>query len=144
MHTLSVGEFTARNDLTYGVSPLQLFDLADNESVVNEYPIPDLKLVDKVLIRYRYASFVTDDILCREGEFITLINTVTKLSESEADGTVTLQVTTAPDTDLRDEIFFAMAERRYAVLSTETVEQSLEEIFLSLTAKKSKSKEVTD
>ena len=72
------------------------------------------------------------------------VNTVTKLSESEAEGTVTLQVTTAPDTDLRDEIFFAMAERRYAVLSTETVEQSLEEIFLSLTAKKSKSKEVTD
>lgn len=72
------------------------------------------------------------------------VNTVTKLSESEADGTVTLQVTTAPDADLRDEIFFAMAERRYAVLSTETVEQSLEEIFLSLTAKKSKNKEVND
>ena len=50
-------------------------------------------------------------------------------------GTVTLQVTTAPDTDLRDEIFFAMAERRYAVLSMERSEQSLEEIFLTLTAK---------
>ena len=72
------------------------------------------------------------------------INTVTKLSENETEGTVTLKVTTAADSDLRDEIFFAMAERRYAVLSTETVEQSLEEIFLSLTAKKSKSKEVDD
>jgi ABC-2 type transport system ATP-binding protein len=72
------------------------------------------------------------------------VNTVTKLSENETEGTVTLKVTTAADSDLRDEIFFAMAERRYAVLSTETVEQSLEEIFLSLTAKKSKSKEVDD
>ena len=72
------------------------------------------------------------------------INTVTKLSANEAEGTVTLKVTTAPEADLRYEIFFAMAERRYAVLSTETVEQSLEEIFLSLTAKKSKSKEVDD
>ena len=72
------------------------------------------------------------------------VNTVTKLSANEAEGTVTLKVTTAADSDLRDEIFFAMAERRYAVLSTETVEQSLEEIFLSLTAKKSKSKEVDD
>ena len=72
------------------------------------------------------------------------INTVTKLSANETEGTVTLKVTTAADSDLRDEIFFAMAERRYAVLSTETVEQSLEEIFLSLTAKKSKSKEVDD
>ena len=72
------------------------------------------------------------------------VNTVTKLSANEAEGTVTLRVTTAAEADLRDEIFFAMAERRYAVLSTETVEQSLEEIFLSLTAKKSKSKEVDD
>ena len=72
------------------------------------------------------------------------INTVTKLSANEAEGTVTLRVTTTTEADLRDEIFFAMAERRYAVLSTETVEQSLEEIFLSLTAKKSKSKEVDD
>ena len=72
------------------------------------------------------------------------VNTVTKLSANEAEGTVTLRVTTTAEADLRDEIFFAMAERRYAVLSTETVEQSLEEIFLSLTAKKSKSKEVDD
>ena len=72
------------------------------------------------------------------------VNTVSKLSANEAEGTVTLRVTTTTEADLRDEIFFAMAERRYAVLSTETVEQSLEEIFLSLTAKKSKSKEVDD
>ena len=72
------------------------------------------------------------------------VNTGTKLSENLAEGTVTLRVTTTAEADLRDEIFFAMAERRYAVLSTETVEQSLEEIFLSLTAKKSKSKEVDD
>ena len=56
------------------------------------------------------------------------VNTVTKLSANEAEGTVTLRVTTTTtEADLRDEIFFAMAERRYAVLSTETVEQSLEE-----------------
>ena len=72
------------------------------------------------------------------------VNTVTKLSENQAEGTVTLRVTTTAEADLRDEIFFAMAERRYAVLSTETVEQSLEEIFLSLTAKGKKHKEVND
>jgi ABC-2 type transport system ATP-binding protein len=59
-------------------------------------------------------------------------------SKSAAEGTVTLSVVTASDVDLRDEIFFAMAERRYAVISMELAEQSLEEIFLSLTGKKSK------
>ena len=59
---------------------------------------------------------------------------------SSSEGTVTLKVTTAADTDLRDDIFFAMAERRYAVLSMEKQEQSLEEIFLSLTAQKKKKK----
>ncbi len=49
--------------------------------------------------------------------------------------TVRLSVTTATGNDLRDDIFFAMAERRYAVISMELAEQSLESIFLSLTAK---------
>ena len=60
---------------------------------------------------------------------------------SSSEGTVTLKVTTSSDADLRDDIFFAMAERRYAVLSMEKQEQSLEAIFLSLTAQKKKKKE---
>ena len=72
------------------------------------------------------------------------VRTVTKEGESAEEGTVTLQVTTTSETDLRDEIFFAMAAERYAVISMEQQEQSLEEIFLSLTAKKSKSEEVHD
>ena len=58
--------------------------------------------------------------------------------------TVTLKVTTEGQADLRDDIFFAMAERRYAVISMERSEHSLEEIFLSLTAKGKNSKEVQD
>ena len=58
--------------------------------------------------------------------------------------TVSLKVTTAGKSDLRDDIFFAMAECRYAVVSMERSEHSLEEIFLSLTAKGKKSKEVQD
>ena len=57
---------------------------------------------------------------------------------------VNLKVTTRGEADLRDDIFFAMAERRYAVISMEKSEHSLEEIFLSLTAKDKKHKEVED
>jgi ABC-2 type transport system ATP-binding protein len=46
---------------------------------------------------------------------------------------IRLTVKTDAGVDLRDTIFFAMAEARYAVLSMEVVEQSLESIFLSLT-----------
>ncbi len=66
------------------------------------------------------------------------VSSVTKEAASAEEGTVTLKVTTAADTDLRDDIFFAMAAERYAVISMERSEQSLEEIFLSLTAKKAK------
>ena len=52
---------------------------------------------------------------------------------SSIEGAINLKVTTAADVDLRDTIFFAMAEQRYAVISMELVEQSLESIFLSLT-----------
>ncbi len=49
------------------------------------------------------------------------------------EGAVSVTVKTDTEADLRDTIFFAMAEARYAVLSMEAVEQSLESIFLSLT-----------
>ena len=52
---------------------------------------------------------------------------------SGIEGAVSLKVTTTADADLRDTIFFAMAEQRYAVISLELVEQSLESIFLTLT-----------
>ena len=52
---------------------------------------------------------------------------------SGIEGAVSLTVKTASGIDLRDTIFFAMAEARYAVISMELSEQSLESIFLSLT-----------
>ncbi len=58
---------------------------------------------------------------------------VTSDGASSIEGAINLKVTTAADVDLRDTIFFAMAEQRYAVISMELVEQSLESIFLSLT-----------
>ena len=61
---------------------------------------------------------------------------------STVEGAVSLKVKVSSEADLRDTIFFAMAERRYAVISMESAEQSLEEIFLSLTGKKNK--EVND
>ena len=72
------------------------------------------------------------------------VGEITTLSASAEAGTVTFKVSTPADTDLRDDIFFAMAERRYAVISMDKSEHSLEEIFLSLTAKGKKQKEVND
>ena len=65
-------------------------------------------------------------------------------SASEADGTATFKVTTVPGVDLRDTIFFAMAEERYAVISMDMAEQSLESIFLSLTGRGAAATETTD
>ena len=72
------------------------------------------------------------------------VSGVTNLPAADGEGTVSLKVTTPADTDLRDDIFFAMAERRYAVLSMDREEQSLEEIFLTLTAKGNKNEEDSD
>ncbi len=51
----------------------------------------------------------------------------------ETDGTVELEIKLPRGIDLRDDLFFAMAERRYAVISTQQMTASLEEVFLSLT-----------
>ena len=54
-------------------------------------------------------------------------------SPDKTPGAVQLTVTVSTSADLRDAIFFAMAEKKYAVLSMEQKEMSLESIFLSLT-----------
>lgn len=55
------------------------------------------------------------------------------LGTSHEEGVIRLTVTASTNTDLRDRIFFAMADRRYAVLSMEREEATLESIFLALT-----------
>lgn len=49
------------------------------------------------------------------------------------EGTVSLRVRVPRGSDVRDDIFFAMAEHRYAVVSMELEQQSLEQVFLMLT-----------
>ena len=68
-------------------------------------------------------------------EILAGINGVLEVEEGSSgmEGCVALTVRTVSGEDLRDTIFFAMAEARYAVISMDMVEQSLESIFLSLT-----------
>ena len=72
------------------------------------------------------------------------ILSVTVTATDASAGTVSLSVNTPADADLRDHIFFAMAEERYAMISMAAKEQSLEEIFLSLTAKGGKQAKEVD
>ena len=46
---------------------------------------------------------------------------------------VTVDVSISRESDIRDRIFFAMADRRYAVLTMEIEHKSLENVFLALT-----------
>lgn len=50
-----------------------------------------------------------------------------------ADGMLELKLQVSKERDLRDDIFFAMAERKIPVLTMELEEPGLEDIFLSLT-----------
>ena len=53
----------------------------------------------------------------------------------DKDGVVELELELPRGIDIRDELFFAMAEKRCAVISIEQSSASLEQIFLSLTDK---------
>ena len=53
-------------------------------------------------------------------------------------GVINLTLVAKGDADLRDRIFFALADRRYALLSMEKEEASLENVFLKLTAEAEK------
>ena len=62
------------------------------------------------------------------------------VSTSREEGVVSLTVTAEKSDDLRDRIFFALADQRYAVLSMETEEASLEAVFMQLTEQAAKRK----
>jgi ABC-2 type transport system ATP-binding protein len=49
------------------------------------------------------------------------------------EGEVSIDVSVSRESDVRDRIFFAMADRRYAVLTMEIEHRSLENVFLALT-----------
>ena len=54
---------------------------------------------------------------------------------SDKDGVVDLELELPRGLDIRDELFFAMAAKRCAVINIEQVSASLEQVFLSLTDK---------
>lgn len=60
------------------------------------------------------------------------------LQASHEAGVVSLALRVKGEVDLRDRIFFAMADRRYAVISMEKEEASLESVFLRLTEEAAK------
>ena len=76
-------------------------------------------------------------------EILRSVDGVTRVEAdpAAAEGHVTVTVFTDTQVDVRDTIFFAMADKRYAVVSMEEKEQSLEHIFLSLTEQTDTQKE---
>ena len=53
---------------------------------------------------------------------------------SKTPGVIEMTLSVPKERDIRDDIFFAMAERRYAVITMEKEDTSLESVFLSLTS----------
>lgn len=60
------------------------------------------------------------------------------LHSSANEGEIVVDVSVSRESDIRDRIFFAMADRRYAVLTMEIEHKSLENVFLALTGASSK------
>ncbi len=68
-------------------------------------------------------------------EVLSSFDQIKKITElpTKKDGVCELSLKVSNETDVRDDIFFAMAERRYAVITMEKEASDLENIFLSLT-----------
>lgn len=58
------------------------------------------------------------------------------ICEAQEDGTVDVVLENEPDTDLREVLFYAFADRKCPVLMMKTSKASLEDIFLELTSDK--------
>ena len=108
-----------------------------NGRLVANAPIEELQAKTGASVRIRLSV---------RGDEAGIINVLSGIDEivrctvgtSHEAGVVDLTVTVPTNVDLRDRIFFAMADHRYAMLSMEKEEETLESVFLSLTAKAEK------
>ena len=119
----------------------EISELCDHVLILSEGKLVADSAMDELMALVNPETVLRMTVKGDEAGVREVLNTlagvtgITTLPSSDGEGTVSLKVTTSTEVDLRDDIFFAMAERRYAVLSMERSEQSLEEIFLTLTAK---------
>ena len=95
-------------------------------------PIDELQGKTNSKARIRLSVRGDEDGVIKVLSGIGEIESCTVGASSEA-GVVNLRVEAEAGEDLRDRIFFAMADRRYAVISMEQEAATLESVFLALT-----------
>lgn len=107
--------------------------LSDGKLIANA-PIEELQRKANGNARIRLSVRGDEAGVLEALESIDAIETCS-IGASHKDGVINMTVTASPTDDLRDRIFFAMADRRYAVLSMDQEDATLEKIFLTLTEK---------
>ena len=156
-------EIIILDEPTVGLDPKQIIEIRDlirmlgqsKTVILSSHILAEISAVcDRVLI-ISHGKLVADDTIEHLEQNVTSANRLRlsvrgnaeNISEvlsgiegildckqlSEEDGIIDLQLTVIKERDLRDDIFFAMAERRIPVLTMEEEELDLEDIFLSLT-----------
>jgi ABC-2 type transport system ATP-binding protein len=150
---------------TVGLDPQQIIDiralirkLGQSKTVIlSSHILAEIREVCDHIIIISRGKIVADSSLeeleSRAGDGVTLRmsvkgarDTVLSVIESypnirrcsvlsDKDGVVDLELELPRGLDIRDELFFAMAAKRCAVINIEQVSASLEQVFLSLTDK---------
>jgi ABC-2 type transport system ATP-binding protein len=150
---------------TVGLDPQQIIDiralirkLGESKTVIlSSHILAEIREVCDHIIIISRGKIVADSSLeeleSRAGDGVTLRmsvkgarDTVLSVIESypnirrcsvlsDKDGVVDLELELPHGLDIRDELFFAMAAKRCAVINIEQVSASLEQVFLSLTDK---------
>lgn len=148
---------------TVGLDPQQIIDIRElirklgqtKTVILSSHILAEIQEVCDHIIIISRGKIVADDTLealeSRAGNHSTLClnikgdkNGILSVIErypavrdckvlSDKDGMVVLELELPRGLDIRDELFFAMAAQRYAVVNIEQKAASLEEVFLSLT-----------
>jgi len=105
--------------------------LSEGKLIANA-PIEELRNTSDANARIKLAVRGDEAGVLSVLDEIEAIESYTLTPSREAD-VISLTLTAEKTDDLRDRIFFAMADRRYAVISMELEEASLEAVFMQLT-----------
>ena len=115
----------------------EIGELCDEVLILSSGKLVAYDTIGELEARASAGSLLTVKVKGDERGILSVIRGVSGVltcrTVSKQNGTVTVEVRPRTGADPRDDIFFALAGKRYVVLSTEARSAGLEEVFLSLT-----------
>ena len=123
----------------------EISEVCDYAVIISDGRVVASDTIDNLTTMFNGSAYVDIDVRstvsAAEGVISSLENVVSFEVTQKGAGIVHARIESSKDDDIRDDLFFAFAEKRLPIITMAFEEVSLEKVFLSLTGEKTSDEE---